>query len=231
MPQLTILTVTRAEQYSKTFLYRFMLMARAIGAECMIALDGPGANGRLQAMKILNPSIEEYHVDFVRVDSAGFIESVLDQAVDACHGRYVLRLDDDEAPSLAMFDWLLNRQYLDQPHWCFPRGHRYNAGLLMTPHLWPDVQTRLSLKEMSGGRHTLHAPSPFGAGTEAPVMIHHHKFMARTRKEREETSRRWHSGNMLAFSLPEDVYQTARLVEAGTGEVPWTPAWEGEVKF
>lgn len=213
--RLSVLCVTRAQPYALPFLRKMEALAAYLEAEFVVALDGAQAPPMSSSTR------------FVPVRSQGFLESVLDEAVAACAGAYILRLDDDEVASRAMASWLRAGEYLDQPTWSFPRAHFWGStsAVLMTPHLFPDWQTRLSWKARSGGRPTIHAPSPWGGGEIAPVYIEHHKFLVRTRAEREDTAQRWHGGNMLPFSLPEDVYKDVELVEPGLGFVPWVPLW------
>lgn len=209
---LSILCVTRKQPYSEPFLREFAQLAEYVDADYVEVVDSP---------------------DQPFPGSKGYIESILDEAVARCATRYVLRLDDDERCPPAMVEWLFERHYLAHDHWQFPRMHMWPRAddVLLAPHLFPDYQTRLSVKEKSGGRHTLHAPSPFGAGVEAPVAIEHHKFLVRSRAEREETARRWHSGGMTVFSLPEDVLNVVKVVSRGTGVVPWVPEYVYEVQI
>jgi hypothetical protein len=104
----------------------------------------------------------------------------------------------------------------------------------MTPVLFPDHQTRLSSREKSGGRYGVHAGSPFGGGTIAPVAIMHHKFIVRSLKARLQIARTYDkfspgygTGQMIPFQAPEIAYfgQEITLCDAGTGMVPWTPMW------
>jgi hypothetical protein len=210
--QLSILCVTRGQLSAEPFLRAMNDLSVLVEAEFVTVIDPP---------------------DDPLPGSKGYIESVLEDAISQCSGRYILRLDDDERCSPAMVEWVWTGRYLEHPHWSFPRMHMFPdaESVMLAPQLWPDHQTRLSLKEMSGGRHHLHAPSPFGMGEYAPVAIEHHKFLVRTRAQREETARLWHSGGMTAFSLPEDVLKTVKIVSRGDGTVPWTPDRVEEVEL
>jgi hypothetical protein len=145
------------------------------------------------------------------VVSKGYIESVLDEALEYTAGRYVLRLDDDERCSPAMVQWLREEQFLASDHWKFPRAHILSDGRVsLHPQLWPDHQTRLSVRAKSGGRRWIHAGSPFGGGDEAPVVIEHHKFAVKSLQERMAIADRYDSiqpgsgnGGMQAFNVPE----------------------------
>ncbi len=225
--RLSILSVSQAAPYALRFLREFDYLATRLGAECVWIADGVDAYNTLMAQP-RNPNTRVHEVT-----SRGFIESILDDAVARCTGEYILRLDDDELPSEAMVRWLANESYTQHDHWWFPRAHLWpdTQSMLLTPQLWPDGQTRLSIKEKSGGRHHIHAMSPFGPGECAGVMIHHHKFLVRSREEREETARRWHGGAMTAFSLPEEVYGTVRVVDPGNGHAEWEPEWSSEMQI
>lgn len=226
---LSLLTVTQAESHLLPMLGLLGRVAEGIGAEFTVVTDGAAATGRLRAAGLL----EQFAIRHAEVQSAGYLESVLDEAVATCRGLYILRLDDDESPSPAMVRWLDEQRFLEYDHWKFPRRHLWpdQASLLVTPHLWPDHQTRLSVKTKAGGRPHIHAPSPFGGGALAPVAIDHLKFLVRSRAERERTAAAWHQGAMLPFSLPEDAYPTVTVVDAGDGTVPWEPAWTHEASM
>ena len=202
---LTILTVTRAEPYAWALLERMAALSLQLSADLTICADGPEAMDALVASRI---GERAYHSNcIIRVQSKGYIESVLDQAVSACGDGYILRLDDDESCSPKMVEWLKAAMYLEHDHWQFPRVHliQDEQHYLDDIQLFPDFQTRLSSKLKSGGRHHLHAASPFGGGTIAPVAIAHHKFLVKTYEQRQVISQKWHTGGMTAFSLPEDM--------------------------
>lgn len=219
-PLLSILCVTQGQPYALPFLDKMCdLAGQLMSAEVVIGVDDH-ANSEFGVMIDVNRP-----VTFRAVRSRGFIESVLDEMVAECKGEFILRLDDDECCSPAMIEWLTRGDYLAHDHWCFPRAHMWPDPdhVLIAPQLYPDYQTRLSIKQKSGGRPFIHSMSPFGMGEPAPVYIEHHKFLVRSRAEREETARRWHSGGMTAFSLPEDVLQVVKVISKGDGQVPWTP--------
>lgn len=149
------------------------------------------------------------------------LEHVLDDAVAACPDGYILRLDDDELPTDEMIGWLAAGRYQQHDHWAFPRLNLYpDAGTyIRTEPLFPDLQTRLSVKAKSGGRAQVHEGSPFGTGEIAPVAIEHHKFIVRPLQERrallERYERVWDgagSGHFAAFSVPEDLADVELVV-------------------
>jgi hypothetical protein len=151
----------------------------------------------------------------VPIASKGYLESVHDEALRACRGKYVLRLDDDERISPAMRHWLFKRTYRLAPHWKFPRVHFWGDAqtVLLTPQLYPDWQTRLSHRNFAGGRTIIHCGSPFGGGEDAQVQIEHHKFLVRSFEDRLRIAEAYDAvmpgagtGGMSAFSLPERFY-------------------------
>ena len=206
---LTILCVSKGEPYTKEFFRHFMLVADEIGAEVVLALDHPSESGSVSEMWTAK------NVRWIRVKSSGFIESVLDEAISKCRTKFVLRLDDDEKCSPALVRWLKEGKYLAASHWKFPRVHLWKDQhtFINAVPLWPDHQTRLSLKELSGGRTTVHAGSPFGGGTLCPHPIEHHKFLVKDHAERLAIATRYEavqagagSQGMLAFNDPEAYY-------------------------
>lgn len=211
--RLSILCVTKAEPFTPPFLYDLVQLGQQIGAQVVFAADGPEAVQRLTGLA---------GVKIVPVQSRGFLESVLDTAVEACDGEYVLRLDDDEKCSPAMKGWLERESYTAAPHWKFARAHLWHSAMfcIMEAPLWPDHQTRLSLKHLAGGRRSIHAGSPFGGGRLAPVIIEHHKFLVKSYKERAAIAARYDSfgiglgtGGFLPFNLPEDAYPNGALLK------------------
>lgn len=204
-------------------------MAAKINAELIFFVDAE--LDRLTWLK-RQPCIQaEWH----QIKSKGYLESVHDDCLKHVSSDYVLRLDDDERCSPAMIRWLAAKDYLKSDHWKFPRIHfwRNVRSVLLTPHLYPDFQTRLSVRAKASGRRTVHAGSPFGGGTEAPVAIEHYKFIVKTYEERRQIALGYDAfhpgfgtGSMLPFSLPEDAYDTAMLVGNGDGTIPWVPTWK-----
>lgn len=224
MPLLSLLTVTKAEPHALVFIEEMLELVRRIDGQLVIAADGQQAYDSLDlCFNSLDP------VKLIQVNSAGYLESVHDHAVAHCDGTYVLRLDDDERCSLAMVNWLLEDRFLSHPHWKFPRMALWGSDefYITNSPLWPDHQTRLSLKHMAVGRDHIHAGSPFGGGEVAPVAIEHHKFLVKSRDMREEIADRYDRiqmgagrNGMAAFQLPEDVFgEEISLAEVGYGHV------------
>lgn len=202
MNDLTILCVTQGELHAEPFIRQMAGDAHAIGAPFVLVIDGPKERHWLD------------HTDSVRfVQSEGYIESVLDQAITACPEGYILRLDDDESIPADTFEWLKACEYRQADHWAFPRHHLWPdcEHYIENAPLWPDLQTRLSVKAKAGGRRAIHAGSPHGTGRVAPVAIEHHKFLVRSREEREAIAAKYErlqsgsgSGHYRAFSVPEE---------------------------
>lgn len=170
---------------------------------------GPHSEPFLCAMDALADRLE---CDFVQHDGrgAGCIENILDDAVAGCVSGYILRLDDDEKPSPGMERWLASGAYRESDHWAFPRAHLYPSACsyITSGELWPDLQTRLSVKERSGGRYQVHAGSPHGTGRRAPCVLEHHKFLCRGVAERTDLVGRYErmgaGAHHRVFSLPEE---------------------------
>lgn len=181
---LTILCVTAWRPYALTILHEHAALARDLDAT-MVRVDGRGA---------------------------GYIEKVLDDAIAACPDGYILRLDDDETVTPELSKWLAEGGYRDAQHWAFPRLHLYPDAEhhITTEPLWPDLQTRLSLKRFSGGRPGVHQGSPYGTGEIGPAGIVHHKFLCRSLAERRACVDRYESirpgagRDFAVFSVPED---------------------------
>ena len=224
--RLSILCVTKALPHAVPFLRSMALLGQSLIAEVVFAADGE------KALRVVSdlPTVPQV----LLVHSRGFIESVLDEAVKACSGDYIFRLDDDETASRALVEWLTSEEYTESDHWKFPRMHLWPDAnsMIVSQHLFPDYQTRLSIKAKSGGRSTVHAGSPFGGGSIAPVAILHHKFLVRSYEERKKTAEIYDreypgygTGGMLPFNLPEDFYDKVDIVSVDDGHVPWQPSW------
>jgi len=193
-------------------------------AEFVLAADGDEARRTLARY-------ERDRVTVAQVRSAGFIESALEEALGHCQGEYVLRLDDDERPSFPLAWWLGGERYRVSDHWKFPRAYMWgdDAHFLDAAPFWPDWQTRLSVRAKAGGRTMVHAGSPFGGGTEAPVAIEHYKFLVQSLAEREALVAHYDSiqpgagTRFRSFYIPEEAPSlsvapwdggVARLVDA-----------------
>ncbi len=186
MSDLTILTVTDRPRHADTFLPLLAENAEQIGAR-FLQWDGKGA---------------------------GLLEYALDAAVSECADGYVMVVADDESLPKETVEWLASGAWEAEDNWCFRRRHLWpDASTFITSRpLYPDLQTRLAVKAKSGGRTHVHAGSPFGRGTVAPVPIDHHKFLVRTLAERQRILDHYISLDPMAgrphyraFSIPEEV--------------------------
>jgi hypothetical protein len=218
-----ILCITKTESYSLPFIAEMQRIAKTLDSELVLAADGNLAHCRAEL------NFPDARV--LRVKSKGFLESVHDQAVDFCQAAFILRLDDDELCSPAMVDWLFERRYRTHDHWKFPRAAMWTpTTFVRSSALWPDHQTRLSIKSKMQGRGSIHAGSPHGGGWCAPVAIEHHKFLVKSVAERRaiaETYDRILPGSgtgsfFKEFHLPEEVYGS---------ELPLAPWNDGSVTY
>lgn len=225
--KLSVLCVSKLEDCSLRFIRAMDSLAHVLDAQFVLMTDGCAAFNKASELDI-EALIE-------KVDSKGYIESVLDDGVRVCSGDYILRLDDDECASPAMVYWLKSGCWTEHDHWEFPRMHLWSDGVILAPQLFPDHQTRLSVKEKSGGRHGVHAGSPFGGGETAPVCIEHHKFVVKNSQMRLAIAENYDrycpgygTGNMKPFSLPEDAYtgQEVEIVSLWDGSMPRVSEWE-----
>lgn len=203
--KLSILCVSTGKDRAQPFFDHFSDLAAQLDAELVLAIDG------------------------VHVHSKGYIESVLDEAIALTHGDYVLRLDDDERCSPAMITWLRAGKYLDADHWTFPRAHFYgNAhSVVCEDYYFPDLQTRLSVREKAGGRSEIHAGSPFGAGMIARVCIEHWVYLVKSYEERREIARGYQriragadGGEFRAGGIEDEHPNGLHVIEYNGGYVP-----------
>lgn len=216
---ISLLCITKVEPHAARFVQAQEQLARDLNAEMVIIADGREAFYRAHA-QFQRSTIVEMH-------SKGYMESIHDAAIDRCQTKYVLRLDDDELASEAMYDWLLDREYRENDHWKFSRANLWTMNTyIRSGQLWPDHQTRLSTREKSKGRSCIHAGSPFGGGELAPVAIEHYKFIVKTKAERQKIADSYDriqkgcgSNGMLAFQLPELAYETIPVEPWGSGRV------------
>ncbi len=217
---LSILCITRAEPFALPFLRAMDTLATGLGAELVIGADGHDAYRRVEELGLL--------ANVWAVQSDGYLESVLDTVLARCTGDYVLRLDDDERVSPAMMTWLAARRYERADHWAFPRANLWRDAqtYIVNAPLWPDLQTRLSVRSKAGGRTQIHAGSPYGTGEIAPVVLEHHKFLVKPLKEREAIAARYDAiaegagtGHTYGpYTLPERCFPRLGLAALGDGD-------------
>lgn len=208
---LSIVTVTNCEPHAERFIARMRKDADALGAELVIGIDRESAPKAIEALADVA----------VRVKSKGYVESVLDEVLKHCTGDYILRLDDDETISVALLDWLAAEWYEAGEVFAFVRPYFWGDERHFLPALLPDYQTRLSTKAKAGGRNEIHVGSPYGTGQLVPFPIEHHKFLVKSRAEREAIAARYESirpgaGTLPHFgmyNLPEMYFETLEVMD------------------
>ena len=211
---LSILCVTKGEDCVLSLLSKLINQTQSIDAEIVLAVDGHNNHERL---KVYFTELATFRIEFV--ESRGFIESVLDEAVDLTTREYIFRLDDDESMPDSLIEWLSRGEYREHPHWKFNRAHlwRDEQTVITNSPLWSDHQTRLSTRALSYGRNTIHCGSPFGGGELAPYPIVHHKFLVKSLEERRKIVERYDlihpsaGESFKVFSVPEDVIQESEI--------------------
>lgn len=232
MPDLSILCVTRAEECVRPLLTTLSLASRLIGAELVLVADGQEAFDALAQMQGPRKSVGMSGEDvIIKTETKGYIESVLDACINLTTGRYVFRIDDDESIPPPLVEWLRAGAYKESEHWKFNRAHLIRGEgvpcypnipenrIVTSPPLWPDYQTRLSTRDKSFGRTHIHCGSPHGGGELAPYPIIHHKFVIKSREEREEIMKRYESvqpgagSGFRHFSVPELVEEEGGRLE------------------
>lgn len=237
---LTILCVTRAEDCVMGLLGSLAESARDLEAECVIIVDGDIVRDVQKVEDHFNAMLLPAKVISIR--SLGYIESILDQALEHTSTDYILRIDDDEQISESMFNWLDKRYYRSAPHWKFPRAHIWppytpnmqvsEVRCIVNLPLYPDHQTRLSHRTLSGARTTIHSGSPYGGGELAPCLLEHHKFAIKTIEERREIVARYErlqpgaGSDFKVFSVPEDVISPEQIKLVSLEEIE---CWAAEL--
>ncbi len=216
MSGLDILCVTKGEQHVKFFITTLRNIADLLGARLVIGADGQAA-----------ADLCEPYADRLLVQSGkGYLESMINQAVEFCTGEYVLRLDDDELPSGGMVDWLQSGVFLEREAWLFARMNLWGDGMhfLANEQLWPDLQMRLARRELSGGWGGIHSPAPAAKlGVFSKQVIVHYKFVVRSLAERQALAERYEAVRPGAGYGPYQVYTLPEL----TLESVWTCArWQ-----
>jgi len=206
---LSILCVSTMKNRALPFIEELKTAANYIGAEFVLVRDG------------------------IDVHSAGYIESILDEAVEWTHGSYVLRIDDDEKLSAAMVMWLKQEEYKRHNAWAFPRPPLWPDAKTMlvgfpTLKLFPDFQLRLTTREIKWPNQihrVAHVPCLL-----APVMIEHHAFLAKTYDERRALTAEYETiktGRVFVAAdvdkvMPEDWSDPELLPYDGSMGWAWT---------
>ena len=176
---ISVLCVTRGEPHTPRFLHHFGLVAAFLRAEFVVARDR--CDIVVDGAKVID----------VDCSSCPTCETVLEEAVAACSGDWILRLDDDETVSFAMLGCLLAADLAKYEAVGFPRAHLWGdeQTMLTNADYWPDVQMRFSKREWAV-RHTLHEP-PARLDAGVPGCLLHHVYLVRDREARRETAERY----------------------------------------
>lgn len=214
---LSILCVTKGEPHAWPFLHTISELGASLGAQTVIALDGP-ADDRMPAVDLT-----------LFVHSAGYVESVLDDCLAHCRGDYILRLDDDERCSPAMVRWLKAGAYTEAKSWAFATAGLWGdaESVLVMPELWPQYHTRLSRRIIAGGQRRIHQPNPHGRGEIAPAVLEHHKFLVKSLETRRAIAARYEGirrgAGKPCHSVPELAYDELLVAPLGDGTLrAWT---------
>ena len=216
---LSILIVTQGEPHSTRFILDAHRLANKLGdTELVLGLDK------------CQPEYWQLAHKTIQLKSAGYLESVLDDALAVCTGRWILRLDDDEKCSKEMERWLAGGKYQHfGDMYAFPRANMWNLDhFITTPPLWPDIQTRLSVREKAGGRNKIHQGSPHGPGIVAPVAIEHYKFLVRDYESRLKIATNYESvkagcgfgETYQPHNLPEKSFKSMNFEKLKDGYFP-----------
>lgn len=176
---LSVLCVTRGEPHTPRFLHHFSLVAAFLRAELVVARD---------RCDVVVDGARTIDVD---CSACPMIETVLEEAVAACRGDWILRLDDDETVSFAMLGCLLAADLSKCEAVGFPRAHLWGdeRTMLTNAEYWPDVQMRFSKRQWAV-RRTLHEGPP-RMDAVAPACILHHVYLVRDREARRECAERY----------------------------------------
>ena len=176
---ISVLCVTRGEPHTPRFLDHFALVAALLQAELVIARDR--CDIAVAGAKVID----------VNCSACPMIETVLEEAVAACEGEWILRLDDDETVSFAMLGCLLAADLTRYEAVGFPRAHLWGDEhtAITNPDFWPDVQMRYSKRQWAV-RKTLHE-GPARVDAVAPGCLLHHVYLVRDREARKECAERY----------------------------------------
>ena len=227
---LSIICMTKGDDSRAGLLLWMAETAEGLGAEMVLGVEGEGKA----------PDFFGLPVKVFPIQTKGYVEGALNQLASHAHGKWVLRLDDDESISPAMFDWLQKRKYLDCPAWAFPTAALWGdeEHFITTPPLWPDTHVRLTSWHMSmDWPDEPHGkPKWVSQAKVAPVAIRHHKYLVKSRDERLEIAKGYETklrggglGRRLAFNLPEEALGELRVSSVGDGPLSNVQPNSGEV--
>jgi hypothetical protein len=233
MTDITILTVTKGEDYSVRFIKMLIKSARYLRAEFLLAVDNPQPKEFFKRLSIL--SLDPRYKDNIRAiscNTGGAIEHVLSDISSQAAGEWILRIDDDESISHAMAVFLARRKWLTDnksPCYSFPTAWLWGDEnhYLLNERMYPDIHTRLVKKELmkDWGRQP-HAAAPHGIGLAVDALLLHHKFLVKPYELRKEIAKRYDSlgegfgtGNIYKrYNVPEEVFTEFYLAEVKDGK-------------
>jgi len=187
MPALTVLVVTEGAPGAWPYVDCARALAERRVIPFVLALD-------VHARPYLSNPVGIYPV-VVNSHGAGYLEAVLNDALDACDTEYVLRIDDDETVSAELTAWL-SEWVTDPdpaPQYTFPRAALWPdyAHRIDQPPWWPDPQARLATRELSR-RDRLHEPWR-GEEVYVPHPIVHHTYLCHDDA--------WHARRKAAYAI------------------------------
>jgi hypothetical protein len=196
---LSILCITNNQHAQVTwFVCQLQRLATTLGAELVLGLDRERAQ-RAKFRSLATVALE--------LNADQLQEDVMDQAVDACSGAWVLRLDDDEQASPALIHWLQTGAYeqINAPVYAFPRVYLWPDAqhLLSNAGMYPDLQTRLGRKACMYGVNYVHAGNRHGTGQVVPYAIEHHNLLVKSEAERRAILDRYERLRPGAGTRPE----------------------------
>lgn len=202
--KLSIVCVTQGHTATWPLIKRLLMQAGELNAEVVF-----GAHGA-EAQRLLAGGPSEHRV--VPVEGR-FLEELVDPALEAASGDYILRVDDDELLPEEFIAWLKTDEYLQHDSWFFPRFHPWPDGdhIISSHPCYPDFQGRLTTREKASRPPRLHSGSPWPA-YRAPVWFEHFQFLVRTKEERRAQTARYatlmgqpHTTEQVDVVFPEDI--------------------------
>ena len=217
---MSIVTVTDAQPRTEAFLLHMRELADDLGAELVIGYDTrKGVANMMRA--------HEYSDLTVIVKSDGYLESILQDVIDSATGTWILRLDDDEMVTPAMWQWLKDRKYQDGESqiWSFPEATLWptTMSFISSYPFWPDSHPRLQTWRFAIWDKTPHGGAKHGPGLVAPVAIAHHKLLIKTIEERRAIWEHRDKGKVrdevhAEMCVPEDNFEELTIHPLGDGQ-------------
>lgn len=219
---LAVLAFTRGDPFAARFLEKFRDLAQVCEAEYVIA--GDRAAGFEMAQRFADRAIP--------VETSGIQESHIAQVARQIEADWILKLDDDESISSALWQWLVagGWQQGERNVYSFPTAWLWgDEGHFITSFpFWPDPHARLMKRECFFDWGTgMHAGNPHGVGWIVHAALWHHKFLVKDMPERLAVARRYDALRPGAgtgpyygkFTLPEVFCRELVVREVGDGLV------------